>query len=208
MELSWIDSHEDVTQMEERWLAHSLAAVAAEHGADIKRLLGVEFSAPAVPFPRVTFAEARSIVQEAGLLLPKADDLGPEGERALSAYVAAQYGHEFVFVTDYPASGRAFYHMRHDDRPDVTKGFDLLWKGLEVTTGAQREHRYDRLVQQAIERGYPLEPLRSYLEFFRYGCPPHGGAGIGLGRLLMIMLGRQSIREVTLVSRTPTRLHP
>jgi hypothetical protein len=92
--------------------------------------------------------------------------------------------------------------MRHDDRPDVTKGFDLLWNGLEVTTGAQREHRYDRLMQQAIERGYALEPLRSYLEFFRYGCPPHGGAGIGLGRLLMIILGRQSIREVTLVSRT------
>ena len=208
MELSWIDSHDDVMQMEERWLAHSLAAVAVEHGADIKRLLGVQVSIPAIPFPRVTFAEARSIVQEAGLLLPKADDLGPEGERALSAYFAAYYGHEFVFVTDYPASGRAFYHMRHCDRPDVTKGFDLLWNGLEVTTGAQREHRYDRLMQQAIERGYALEPLRSYLEFFRYGCPPHGGAGIGLGRLLMIMLGRQSIREVTLVSRTPTRLHP
>jgi aspartyl/asparaginyl-tRNA synthetase len=207
MELSWIDSHDDVMQMEERWLAHSLAAVAAERGADIKRLLGVQVSIPAIPFPRVTFAEARSIVQEAGLLLPKADDLGPEGERALSAYFAAQYGHEFVFVTDYPASGRAFYHMRHDDRPDMTKGFDLLWNGLEVTTGAQREHRYDRLMQQAIERGYALESLRSYLEFFRYGCPPHGGAGIGLGRLLMIMLGRQSIREVTLVSRTPTRLH-
>ena len=79
--------------------------------------------------------------------------------------------------------------MRHDDRPDVTKGFNLLWKGLEVTTGAQREQRYDRLMQQAIERGYALEPLRSYLEFFRYGCPPHGGAGIGLGRLLMITLG-------------------
>jgi aspartyl-tRNA synthetase len=98
--------------------------------------------------------------------------------------------------------------MRHDDQPDLTKGFDLLWKGLEITTGAQREHRYDRLMQQGIERGYALEPLRSYLDFFRYGCPPHGGAGIGLGRLLMILLGRQSIREVTLVSRTPMRLHP
>jgi nondiscriminating aspartyl-tRNA synthetase len=208
MELSWIDSHEDVMQMEERWLAHSLAVVAAEHGADIDRLFGVEISVPEVPFPRVTFAEAQAIVRQAGVPLPKEDDLGPEAERALSTYSAAQYGHEFTFVTDYPSSGRAFYHMRHEDRAGTTKGFDLLWKGLEITTGAQREHRYDRLVQQAVERGYALGPLRSYLEFFRYGCPPHGGAGIGLGRVLMILLGRQSIREVTLVSRTPTRLHP
>jgi aspartyl-tRNA synthetase len=107
MELSWIDSPNDVMQLEERWLAHSLAAIAAEHDADIRRLLDVEVIVPAVPFPRVTFAEARSMLQGAGLLLPKEDDLGPEGERALSAYVAAQYGHEFVFVTDYPASGRA-----------------------------------------------------------------------------------------------------
>jgi aspartyl/asparaginyl-tRNA synthetase len=89
MELSWIASHDDVMQMEESWLAHSLAAVAAEHGADIKRLLGAEVTVPAVPFPRVTFAEARAIVRKAGLTLAKADDLGPEGERALSAHVAA-----------------------------------------------------------------------------------------------------------------------
>jgi aspartyl/asparaginyl-tRNA synthetase len=207
MELSWIDSHDDVMQIEEKWLARSLAAVAAEHGADIKRLLGADIIVPIVPFPRMTFAEARSIGQQAGAPLKK-DDLGPEAERALSAHVAAKYGHEFVFVTDYPASGRAFYHMRYEDRPDTTKGFDLLWKGMEITTGAQREHRYHRLIQQATERGYALELLRSYLEFFRYGCPPHGGAGIGLGRLLMILLGRQSIREVTLVSRSPTRLLP
>ncbi len=208
MELSWIDSHEDVMHVEERWLAHSLAVVAAANGPDIKRLLGTELVIPVVPFPRLSFAAARTLLREAGVLLAKEDDLGAEAERALSAHIAAIYGHEFAFVTDYPASGRAFYHMRHNDRPAVTKGFDLLWKGLEVTTGAQREHRYDRLTQQAAERGYALEPLRGYLEFFRYGCPPHGGAGIGLGRLLMIMLGRHSIREVTLVSRTPTRLHP
>jgi len=86
-----------------RWLAHSLAAVAAEHGADITRLLGVQVTIPTIPFPRVTFPEAHSIVREAGLSLPKGDDLGPEAERALSAYFTAKYGHEFVFVTDYPA---------------------------------------------------------------------------------------------------------
>jgi aspartyl/asparaginyl-tRNA synthetase len=98
--------------------------------------------------------------------------------------------------------------MRHDERPGLTKGFDLYWKGLEVTTGAQREHRHERLTQQALERGYALAPLQVYLDFFRYGCPPHGGLGAGLARLLMVMLDRPSIREVTLVSRTPKRLTP
>jgi aspartyl-tRNA synthetase len=106
MELSWIDSHDDVMQMEERWLAHSLAAVAAEHSADIKQLLGTEITIPTVPFPRLSFAEARAVLQEASLPLAKEDDLSPEAERALSAYIDEKYGHEFVFVTDYPASGR------------------------------------------------------------------------------------------------------
>jgi aspartyl/asparaginyl-tRNA synthetase len=126
-------------------------------------------------------------------------------EHAMRAFWRA---HDFVFVTDYPAKGRPFYHMRHQDRPDLTKGFDLLWKGIEITTGAQREHRYGQLVGQVRERGYALEPLQYYLNFFRYGCPPHGGMGVGLGRLLMVLLQRPSIRDVTLLSRTPNRLRP
>jgi aspartyl-tRNA synthetase len=98
--------------------------------------------------------------------------------------------------------------MRYSDRPEIAKGFDLLWNGLEVTTGAQREHHYERLVAQAAERGLDLEPLQTYLDCFKYGCPPHGGAGIGLARLLMALLGRSSLREVTFISRTPTRLTP
>jgi aspartyl/asparaginyl-tRNA synthetase len=208
MEVSWIDSPEDIMRLEEQWLAHSLAAVAARHGTEIERLLGVEIKVPTLPFPRLTFAQARALLDAAGTPLARQDDVDPESERRLSAHVAAEYGHEFVFITEYPASGRAFYHMRHDDRPGLTKGFDLLWKGLEVTTGAQLEHRHDRLERQALERGYALGPLRGYLDFFRYGSPPHGGMGVGLARLLMIMLGRPSIREVTLVSRTPSRLAP
>jgi aspartyl-tRNA synthetase len=208
MEVAWIESHQDVMRLEERWLAHSLAAVAARHGAEIERLLGVAIKVPTLPFPRLSFAQARALLHAAGTPLARPDNLDPEGERRVSAHIAAEYGHEFVFITEYPASGRAFYHMRHDERPDLTKGFDLLWKGVEVTTGAQREHRHDRLERQASERGYALAPLRGYLDFFRYGCPPHGGMGAGLARLMMIKLGRPSIREVTLVSRTPSRLNP
>jgi aspartyl/asparaginyl-tRNA synthetase len=86
--------------------------------------------------------------------------------------------------------------------------FDAPQKGIEITTGGQREHRYDRLLRQARERGYALEPLQGYLNFLRYGCPPHGGMGVGLARLLMVMLQRPSIRDVILLSRTPNRLRP
>jgi aspartyl-tRNA synthetase len=208
MEIAWIDSHLDVMRLEEQWLAYALRMVAAEHASAIRERFGVEIRVPETPFPSIALEEACTILKQRGHDIGGKPDLDPEGERQICAFVKERYGHEFVWIVDYPASVRAFYHMRHADRPDLTKGFDLLWKGVEVTTGAQREHRYDRLVQQATERGLNLEPLQDYLNFFKFGCPPHGGAGIGLARLLMVMLERSSIREVTFVSRTPTRLTP
>ncbi len=126
----------------------------------------------------------------------------------LARHIFEQYGHEFVFVTDYPVAVRAFYHMRQEDNPELTKSFDLLWKGLEVTTGAQREHRFERLKQQATDKGVDLDSIQDYLNFFRYGCPPHGGMGVGLTRLLMVLLGRSTVREVTYLYRGPNRLTP
>jgi aspartyl-tRNA synthetase len=113
-----------------------------------------------------------------------------------------------VFVTDYPASVRPFYHMRYEDRPDTTRSFDLLWRGLEITTGAQREHRFEILRKQAQEKGLSEASLSYYLDFFRYGCPPHGGLGLGLTRLLMITLNVPNVREVTFLYRGPNRLAP
>jgi aspartyl/asparaginyl-tRNA synthetase len=208
MEIAWIDSHEEVMQLEESWLAYTVGMVADKLGDRIESEFGVRIVAPTVPFPRVTVAEAIEIAASRGHRVMRKGDLDPEGERLTSAFIRETSGHEFCFITEFPASTRAFYHMRDDRRPDLTKGFDLLWNGLEVTTGAQREHRYDRLVEQALRAGYDLGPLRDYLNFFRYGCPPHGGMGIGLTRILMSMLGAASIREVTLLSRTPTRITP
>jgi aspartyl-tRNA synthetase len=159
---------------------------------------------PSVPVPRITMAEAHSVAGGAG---PRGD-LDPAGERALGSYARERYGHEFVFVTQYPANVRPFYHMRPAGSPDLTCSFDLLWKGLEITTGAQREHRYDVLARQAAEQGLSAEPMRDYLNCFRYGCPPHGGLGLGLGRLLMMLLGLDSIREATFLFRGPNRLTP
>ncbi|MGO9488526.1 MAG: aspartate--tRNA(Asn) ligase [Solirubrobacteraceae bacterium] len=209
MELAWIDSHEDVMAVEERWLAHVLAAVADSHGERIAETFGTEVIVPTLPFPRVTLEQAKEMLREQGHDVPGVGhDLDPASERALSALIEERHGHEFVFVTDYPASVRAFYHMRHDDDPTLTKSFDLLWRGIELTTGAQREHRYERLLAQAEERGVEVETIQYYLDFFRYGAPPHGGFGFGLTRLLMQMLGQDSVREVTFLYRGPHRLTP
>ncbi len=208
MELAWIDSHDDLMKLEELLLADAISKVVERHGPEIEQLYKMMPVVPTLPFPRVTMAQAQEIVRSTGHVPHRHDDLDPQSERILSEHIQRQFNHEFVFVTDYPASARPFYHRRHDDRPDLTRSFDLLWRGIEVTTGAQREHRFDILRKQATERGYALEPLRDYLEFFRFGCPPHGGMGIGLARLMMVLMRRSSIREATLLSRTPTRLTP
>ena len=209
MEVAWIDSHEDLMRLEEEWLAYIFAEVRHEHRNEIREIFGIELRVPATPFPRVSVEEARAILSRDRHGTPcEGRDLDANAEQQLAAHILESRDHDFVFVTNYPAERRAFYHMRHEDRPDLTKGFDLLWKGIEFTTWSQREHRYDRLLWQAREHGYALEPLQDYLDFFRYGCPPHGGMGVGLARLLMLMLQRQSIREVILLSRTPNRLRP
>lgn len=208
-EIAWIDDVEDVMSFEERMLAHVLATVADRHGEAIREHLGTEVVVPTVPFPRYTMAEAIRLLRERGWNSEGAKgDLDPEGERGISALVREQHGHEFVFVTHFPVSVRPFYHLRPADNPDVTASFDLLWKGIEITTGAQREHRYDVLCKQAEEKGLGLEPLRSYLDCFRFGMPPHGGLGAGLNRIMMVLLGLDSIREATFLFRGPNRLEP
>jgi len=209
VEISWIDSHEDVMAFEERWLAFVLAAVAEVHGEQIERTFHTEPVVPAVPFPRVTLREAKQLLREHGHEPPGEDgDLDPPSERALSAIVAQEHGHEFAFVTDYPTTVRPFYHMRHVEDQGLTKSFDLLWRGIELTTGAQREHRYEQLVAQARDKRVETGPIQYYLDFFRFGAPPHGGFGFGLTRLLMQLLGQDNVREVTFLYRGPHRLTP
>jgi nondiscriminating aspartyl-tRNA synthetase len=203
MEIAWIDSHEDVMSLEER------GVVIAEHGEEIARTFDATLVTPELPFPRVTLEDAKEMLRDAGHEPPGAGhDLDPPSERQLSSLIKERDGHEFVFVTDYPTSVRPFYHMRYPDRPTVTKSFDLLWRGVELTTGAQREHRYEKLLEQAEEKKVDVGPIQYYLDFFRFGAPPHGGLGFGLTRLLMQMLGQDNVREVTFLYRGPHRLEP
>jgi nondiscriminating aspartyl-tRNA synthetase len=211
MEMSWIESHYDVMEFEERWLQYILQTVNEKHGNEIAETFGVKVIVPNLPFPKVTMEEAQKILKDKGYKVPpetKKGDIDPQGERLLCEYAKETYNHEFIFIIDYPSDVRSFYHMRKEDKPFETKSFDLLWKWMEITTGAQREHRYDVLMKQATEKGVSLESIQFYLDFFKYGCPPHGGFGFGLARLLAAMLNQKSIREVVFLHRGPTRLIP
>jgi aspartyl-tRNA synthetase len=208
-EVSWIDSHEDVMRMQEEVLVAAITAVKEKHGDEIKELFDVDVVVPTIPFPRIPLAEAKKIVAERGYEVPRADDdMDPEGERQIAAYVEEKFGHEFVFLTDYASTIRPFYHMRHADNPSLTNSYDLIWRGTEITTGAQREHRVDILEAQAREKGLDPEELSFYLDFFRYGVPPHGGFGMGLQRVMMLLLHQPNLREVTYLFRGPNRLAP
>ncbi|WP_166784624.1 MULTISPECIES: aspartate--tRNA(Asn) ligase [unclassified Cryobacterium] len=208
-EISWIDSHEDVMRLHEELLVAGFTAVKEKHGDEVLALFGVEVTVPSTPFPRIPLAEAKEIVKTRGYEVPREDDdMDPEGERRIAAYVLETFGHEFVFLTDYASSIRPFYHMRHEGDASITKSYDLIFNGTEISTGAQREHRIDILVEQAKEKGVDPEEIEGYLDFFRYGVPSHGGFGMGLARVLMLMLHQASIREVTYLFRGPTRLEP
>ncbi len=207
-EMSFIRSPQEVMSMWAEAITHILQRVAGEYGERIKQTYGVAVVVPTLPFPQMTMAEAKALLAKHNIQSERAGDLSPEEERALGELIRRQHGHEFIYITEYPTTVRPFYHMRAANNPAVTLSFDLLWKGMEITTGAQREHRYDILCAQAKEKGLNLDLIQHYLNFFRYGCPPHGGAGIGPGRMLMLLLNLDSIRETTYIYRGVKRLTP
>lgn len=210
VEMSWIDSHEDVMALTERWLQYAYQRLKESHGEQIKAAYEFDLQVPAVPFPRIRMAEAMKVLKEVGYELPpeKKGDLDPGGERALADFIKKQYDHDFFFLTDWPVQVRPFYHMHHADNDSLTRSFDLIAGGLEIATGAQREHRFEVLKKQALDKGLGLENIQYYLDFFRFGCPPHGGFGMGLSRLLMVLLQLQNIRETVYLFRGPNRLKP
>jgi len=206
VEISYVDSHEDVMKWEEGWIKYAIGRIAEQFGPQIKETFGRTVVVPELPFPHVTMKEAKEMLAEVGKATPDAD-LSPEEERSLCEMIKERHGHEFVFVKDYPISARPFYHMLNEDKR-TTKSFDLLWEGIEITTGAQREHRYEILRQQALEKKVDPSGIADYMNFFKHGCPPHGGFGLSPTRMLMSLLGIKNVREVTFVPRDTERLRP
>jgi len=206
LEMSYIESFSDVMKIEEELLTYMLDKVNAKYGEAIKEKFGIEVVVPATPFPAITVRELYAELEARyGYSVPDAEkgDLTAEAEQLGFKLSKEKYNHEFLFVTDFDAEKRAFYHMRENGVP---QGFDLLWRGVESTTGAQREHRYEVLKKQAEEIGLG-EDVKFYLEFFKYGCPPHGGFAVGVDRITMLLLGLH-IKDAMFLFRGPNRLHP
>ena len=206
LEFSYIESFEDVMQLEAELLTFALERVSERYGEAIYKQFGVKLVVPKLPFPVIALPELyRELEKRYGYHLPESErgDTTTEAEQLSYRFSMEQFGHEFLFVTDFAAEKRAFYHMR---KAGVPQGYDLIWRGVEITTGAQREHRYDVLCRQAEERGLG-EDVKFYTEFFRYGCPPHGGFGLGVDRLTMLLLGT-GIKEAMFLFRGPNRLTP
>lgn len=200
-EMSFINSHHDVMDAEEKMIVAGFEEVA-------KQFPELNVQVPTMPFPRIPMVKAKEILADLDIESGEEHDLSPEEERAICDYVKKELNHGFVFITDYHKSKSAFYHMRHADDNDRSKRADLLFRGIEITTLAQREHRIEILEKQALEKGMSLEALSDYLNFFRWGCPPHGGAGIGPARLIMKLLDLPNVREATYLPRDVKRLNP
>ena len=207
LEFSNIESYHDVMQLEEELLTYALTKVKEKFGDKIKEVFGVEVVVPSMPFPKIKLADLYlELEKRYAYVCPEGekDDLTTEAEKLCNQFAKDVYGHEFLFVTDYGAKKRAFYHMRKDGVP---QGYDLIWKGVEITTGAQREHRYDILKAQAEEKGLAKD-IEFYLQFFKYGCPTHGGFGLGLDRITMNLLELTNLKEAMFLFRGPERITP
>ena len=207
LEMSYIDSFRDVMQIEAELLQDALKHVKEKYGEQIKELYGLETVVPTLPFPEMKLQDVYKELEERyGYTVDDSEknDLTTEAEHQCAKLSMDKFGHEFLFVTDYGPEKRAFYHMR--DEHGMPLGYDLIWRGTEITTGAQREHRYPQLRAQADEKGLG-EDVKFYMDFFRYGCPPHGGFGLGVDRLTMLLLGL-SIKDVMFLFRGPNRITP
>ena len=206
-EMGYIDSFRDVMDMETGMLQYVMRLLEQEYKKELD-MLGVTL--PEVGrIPAVRFDQAKELVsRKYDRKIRNPYDLEPEEELLIGRYFKEEYGSDFVFVTHYPSKKRPFYAMDDPADPKFTLSFDLLFRGLEVTTGGQRIHDYREITAKMEKRGMDPEDIASYLMIFKYGMPPHGGLGIGLERLTMRLLDEQNVREASLFPRDVTRLEP
>lgn len=206
-EMGYIDGFEDIMEMETGYLQYAMKLLAKEYAGEIKTL-GIEL--PGTDrIPAVKFSEIKELAaQKYGHSIRNPFDLEPEEEILIGRYAKEEWESDFVFVTHYPSKKRPFYAMDDPEDPRYTLSFDLLYKGMEITTGGQRIHDYKELTEKIKARGMTEEGMEQYLSAFKHGMPPHGGLGIGLERLTMRLVGEDNVRETTLFPRDLSRLEP
>ncbi len=206
-ELAFIEDERDVMRVEECMIVHALERVKKEC-ADQLEVLGKEITVPKAPFPELQFPEIYKILKDLGNPVPEGEDLNRKAEEVLSGYVKEKFKSDFFFVNRFPSAVKPFYVMKVDDQPKYARSIDLVFRGMEMSSGGQREHRYDKLMSQIDEKGLKKETLEWFTQVFRYGVPPMGGFSLGIERFVMKLLGVENVRETTLFPRDTERILP
>ena len=205
-EMGFIRTEQDVISMQERLIQHMVKELNQRCGDILKEYR----SSVLIPdhIPRLHFLEALDILQSLGVKDMAEGDISPEGEKALCSYIEENHASSFVYIIGYPVNKRPMYTMPDERLPGYTRSFDLLFKGIEITTGGQRIHDYHMLRENIIAFGQNPADVKEYLDVFKYGMPPHGGLGMGLERITMKFLNLKNIREACLFPRDIGRLSP
>ncbi len=204
-EMGFIKDTGDVMDVIEDMIKYVLKRIKEECKEELL-LWNVEIKVPK-KIPRLKMPEVKEWLAAKGKKIPEDEDFDAEAEKMVGELAKKKYNEEFVFVTNYPIGKRPFYHFYSSDGK-TTDAFDLLWNGIEIATGGQREHRYDVLKKQAADKGVNLDQMGFYAELFKYGAPPHGGVGFGLDRLVQSLFRFDNIREAVLLPRDPDRITP
>jgi aspartyl-tRNA synthetase len=216
-EISYINDHHTLMDIEEAAIKSVHKVIEKKCGKMLKDVMGIDFHAQTNKFPRITLEESYELLKKhKNYDVPRASkgDLDPEGERLLCEISREKFKSDFIFITDFPAATRAFYSMKHPadpknpDAPILCKSFDLLYKGIEITSGAQREHNAEKLRENMRMKGIDPKNMEFYIQFFEYGCPPHGGIGFGLGRFFARLMDLTALRDATFLFRGPDRMQP
>lgn len=207
-EMGFFDRWEEIMDIQEACLKFIVKYIHSHCKAELDVLGGQIVRAPeAIPFPRLTFQEAQELYfQRTGVDERKEPDLSPAAERELCAWAGEKFGTDLVFVTDWKTEKRPFYAYPKEDNPSLTNTFDLLCAGTEITSGGQRRHTYDAMVEGILMKGMDPQNFADYLSIFKYGMPPHGGFGMGLERLTMTLLKLRNIREASLFPSDTKRI--
>jgi len=207
VELGFIKDEQDVMRVEENLIRTALTEVKERCGEELE-LTGKEIVVPSTPFPELKFPDVYGILEEYGKKIEFGEDYDRESEALLAKHVKEKFNSDFFFVNRFPFKVKPFYVMQVDEEPTWARSVDMVYKGLELSSGGQREHRYEKIMDHVREKGMSPVTVQWFTEFFKYGAPPHGGFNVGVERLTMQLLDIPNIREAVLFPRTPERLLP
>ncbi len=205
--MGYIESFLEIMEMETKMLQYMFAYISNDYQKELE-LLKVEVP-EITSIPCIKFREAKELVSKVyQRIIKDFEDFEPEEEKLLSKLIKIKTGSDFVFVTHYPSKKRPFYAMESSENKEETLSFDLIFRGLEITTGGQRIHNYEEQIEKMNQRGMTTALFESYLMMHKYGMPPHGGLGLGLERLTSRLLNQDNVRSATLFPRDINRLIP